>query len=551
MQPHFHHTRKQIEAQSVVLLVQDTTDIDLTHYPKMQGLGQIGNEGGRGLYLQTVLAVLPESGEVVGCALQEPFVRTPAPKGETRSKRRQRATRETDVWMRLVRQLDCFPAQTTVVHVGDRAADLFPFFQACQATQTQFLVRAFENRRIDPEEKLRNTCLHKWMDERGVCANDLQCYCAVLAREYSFASLLNSQARQASADRAWAAISRFDDHCKNHQPGKKGYPRFQHDHRSVEYKTTGWKLSPDGKHLTFTDGCGIGRLRLVGSKNQHIEEFPSKQIKRVRLAKRADGYYGQFALDAERKMEHLPIDKQTGIDMGLQAFLTDSQGNTVANPRHVRKAEKRLKRLHRRLSRAQKQSANRKKARKALAKAYLKVSRQREDFARKTASTLITSHDLIAYEKLQIRNLVKKRKLAKSISDPSWGRFLSWLTYYGQVQRIPVIAVEPAWTSQDCSACSSRVKKALPVRTYICPGCGVVLDRDHNAALNILAKALGRTVGHTATGTPQRVRNASGQTASTRSRMLRAASGLDEGRTPGIPCQGVSAWAYNHHSQVA
>src|SRR5437763_4544255 len=153
MQPHWQQTREPIETRSVVLLVQDTTGVDLTHHPKTTGLGQVGNEGGRGLYVQAVLAVLPESGEVLGCALQEPFVRTPAPVGETRSQRRQRSERETDVWMRLVTRLGSFPAKTTVVHVGDRGADMFPFFQACRATQTHFLVRAFENRRIEPEEQ--------------------------------------------------------------------------------------------------------------------------------------------------------------------------------------------------------------------------------------------------------------------------------------------------------------------------------------------------------------------------------------------------------------
>src|SRR5215469_7136348 len=87
---------------------------------------------------------------------------------------------------------------------------------------------------------IRNKCLRKWMDGRGISRNDLQGYCAVLAQEHSFAARLNSQARQASADRAWAAISRFYENCKNKKPGKKGYPRFQHDNRSVEYKTTGW-----------------------------------------------------------------------------------------------------------------------------------------------------------------------------------------------------------------------------------------------------------------------------------------------------------------------
>lgn len=345
---------------------------------------------------------------------------------------------------------------------------------------------------------IRNKCVRLWMDAHA-SKNDLQCYCSTLAQEYPFASRLNSQARQASADRAWFAISRFYDNCKSHKPGKKGYPRFQKDNRSVEYKTTGWKLAPDGKHITFTDGCGIGRFRLVGTRD--IETFPIKQIKRVRLIRRADGYYCQFAVQAERQIEHVSTGQPVGIDVGLKAFYTDSEGNTVENPRHYRKAEKRLQRLQRRLSKKQKKSANRKKARRAVAKAHLKVQRQREDFARKQANALVSSHDLIAFEDLRISNMVRNRHLAKSIHDAGWGRFLSWVNYYAALHDIPVVAVSPRFTSQDCSACGTRVKKSLSVRTHICTGCGVVLDRDHNAALNIVQKALS-TVGQTGTGTP-------------------------------------------------
>jgi putative transposase len=346
---------------------------------------------------------------------------------------------------------------------------------------------------------IRNKCLRKWMDEHST-KNDLQMYCAALAKEYSFASLLNSQARQAAAGRAWFAISRFYENCKEHKPGKKGYPQFQHDNRSVEYKMTGWKLEPDGKHIVFTDGCGIGRLRLVGNKKQKIETFPVKRLKRVRLVKRADGYYCQFAVKAERLVVHVTTGALAGIDVGLKEFYTDSDGNTVANPRFLRKAEKKLKRLHRRLSRTQKKSTNRKKARQKLAKAYLKVQRQREDFARKQANALITSHDLIAYEDLKIANMVKNHHLAKSISDAAWGQFLQWANYYGVLHEVPVIAVAPHFTSQQCSGCGRMVRKSLSERTHTCPHCKLVLDRDENAAKNILNKALGRTVGHTETG---------------------------------------------------
>jgi putative transposase len=369
---------------------------------------------------------------------------------------------------------------------------------------------------------IRNKCLRKWMDGRGASKNDLQCYCAVLAHEYPFAACLNSQARQVSADRAWAAISRFYENCKQKKPGKKGYPQFQHDNRSVEYKATGWKLESDGKHLTFTDGCNIGCLRLVGNKKQSLETFPVKQIKRVRIVKRADGYYCQFAVEAHRRVDHASTNQARGIDVGLKSYYTASDGKTVANPRYFRQAEQRLKRLHRRLSRKQKGSANRKKARKQLAKAYLKVSRQREDFARKTANALVSSSDFLAYEDLQIRNMVRNRHLSKSISDASWGMFLQWVNYYGTVHQIPVIAVPPQFTTQDCSACGTRIKKSLSVRTHICPTCGIVLDRDENAALNILhagltilfLMAFAGTLGHR--GTSEHSENASGQPTSTR-----------------------------------
>jgi putative transposase len=142
-----------------------------------------------------------------------------------------------------------------------------------------------------------------------------------------------------------------------------------------------------------------------------------------------------------------------------------------------------------------KKSANRKKAQKVLAKGYLKVQRQREDFARKQANALVSSHDLIAYEHLQIRNMVKNHKLAKSIHDAAWGQFLIWVKSYGIMHDVPVIAVAPQYTSQDCSGCGERVKKTLSTRTHVCPSCGLVLDRDENAAVNILAKACDRYLG--------------------------------------------------------
>jgi hypothetical protein len=149
MQPHFEQTREQATGEDVVLLVQDTTDIDLSHRHKISGVGQIGNERGRGFFVQTVLAVRPQTREVLGCMAQEPFVRIPAPAGEQRYQRRKREERESDVWIRQVQAIGTPESGSMWVHVGDRGADMFPFFQACQQTQTHFLVRAAQNRRVE------------------------------------------------------------------------------------------------------------------------------------------------------------------------------------------------------------------------------------------------------------------------------------------------------------------------------------------------------------------------------------------------------------------
>jgi Transposase DDE domain len=153
MQPHLQQSREQALSSPVVLLVQDTTDIDLSHRRKISGVGQIGNERGRVFFVQTVLAVRPATREVLGCLAQELFVRIPAPQGEQRSQRRKRDERETDVWMRQVQAIGTPESASMWVHVGDRGADMFPFFQACQATQTHFLVRAAQNRRVQESEE--------------------------------------------------------------------------------------------------------------------------------------------------------------------------------------------------------------------------------------------------------------------------------------------------------------------------------------------------------------------------------------------------------------
>ncbi len=161
----------------------------------------------------------------------------------------------------------------------------------------------------------RNKALRYWMDNRDVDKYDLNKHMAVLAKEFEFAKQLNSQARQSSAERAWSGVSRFFDNCKKKVSGKKGYPKFKKRGHSVEYKTTGWKLSEDRKYLTLTDGFKIGSLKLVGSRDLNFYQI--EQIKRVRLVRRADGYYAQFCVDVNRREEIEPSKTTIGLDVGL------------------------------------------------------------------------------------------------------------------------------------------------------------------------------------------------------------------------------------------
>ncbi|MFB2977453.1 RNA-guided endonuclease InsQ/TnpB family protein [Microseira sp. BLCC-F43] len=337
---------------------------------------------------------------------------------------------------------------------------------------------------------VRNKCLRYWMDapkDAKINRFALNNYSTVLREEFSFVKDLNSMAVQASAERGWAAISRFYENCKNHQPGKKGFPRFQRDNRSVEYKTSGWSLHRTKRRIAITDKKGIGELKLLGKWDIHT--YPVKSIKRVRLVRRADGYYCQLVIDTEIKEQFEPTGNAIGLDVGLEYFYTDSNGHQEENPRFLRKAEQAIKHAQRRLYKKEKGKNGRRKARKRFAKKHLRVSRQRNEHAKKLARNVCKSNDLVAYEDLSVRNMVKNHCLAKSISDAGWSQFRQWIEYFTCKFERVAVAVAPQYTSQKCSNCGAIVKKSLSTRTHVCK-CGCRLNRDQNAAVNILNLAL-------------------------------------------------------------
>jgi putative transposase len=356
---------------------------------------------------------------------------------------------------------------------------------------------------------VRNKAIRHWMDNRGVGQKQLYRLSKTLREEFPFVKALNSSACQASIERAYSAIARFYSNCKKAIPGKKGYPTFKKNCRSVEYKTSGWKISPNRKQIEFIDKKGIGKLKLKGTWDLNF--YSRNQIKRVRLVRRADGYYVQFLVNAENKVDIGLTGKMVGLDVGIKEFYTDSNGHAEPNPKFYRTGEKRLKFRQRRVSRKKKGSANRRLAINRLGRVHLKISRQREEHAKRMARCVIQSNDLVAYEDLRVKNLVKNHCLAKSINDAGWYQFRKWLEYFGVKFAKITVAVNPAYTSQECSSCGTLVKKSLSMRTHACQ-CGFVLDRDWNAAINILKLALS-TTGHV--GTWVQDPNASGDSTST------------------------------------
>ncbi len=348
---------------------------------------------------------------------------------------------------------------------------------------------------IRTTQLIRNKAIRYWMDTPRKLKVDkfaLNKYSTELRKEFSFVANLNSMAVQSAAERGWFAISRFYDNCKSKKSGKKGYPRFQKDCRSVEYKTSGWKLHPTKRRVTFTDKKGIGELKLLGRWD--LQTYDVKDIKRIRLIRRADGYYAQFCIGIDVVNIQPKTGKEIGLDVGIESFYTDSNGHQELNPKFLRKAESKIKHSQRRICKKVKGSSGRRKARKLFAKKHLKVSRQRIEHAKRIARCVVKSNDLVAYEDLRVSNLVKNHCLAKSISDASWYLFRQWIEYFaGKFGRLAV-AVTPHYTSQKCSDCGVVVKKSLSTRTHIC-SCGCELHRDTNAAINILNLAKARE-GH-------------------------------------------------------
>ncbi len=294
---------------------------------------------------------------------------------------------------------------------------------------------------------------------------------------------------QMLADRLSKSLKRFLA-AKHHNIPGIGFPRFKKGNQwhSIPLRQYGKDVSlhEDKKHLMIPKKMGKSlKIKL----HRPIEGTP----KTVHLVLRADDHwYALIVCETEPHTEHLPspcTHPDIGIDVGLKSFLTDSEGNTIENPRFYRSSQQTLRRKQRTMCRRKKGSHRKRKAAKNVAKTHLKIDRQRRDHHFKTAKPYAEGYHHIAVEDLQITNMVKNHSLAKSIMDASWGVFLNILEDKAARAGHQVIRVNPRYTSQKCYQCGEIVQKSLSVRTHICPFCGYVADRDVNAAQNILQRA--------------------------------------------------------------
>ena len=261
-----------------------------------------------------------------------------------------------------------------------------------------------------------------------------------------------------------------------------GYPRFKSYKRfhSIGFKQYGNGFKVDGRRLRVS---GVGRIRVRW--HRPIEG----KIKTCRISHKAGRWYVSFACEVAEKAALPKTGRDVGLDVGISALITSSEGHKEHNPKWYREAQDRLCILNRRLARAKRGSNQRKKKRQAVQRWHEHIKNQRKEFFNKVVFDLVQAYDLIAIEDLQIKNMVKNRHLSKSILDAGWGDFKQRLHDKAVEAGRLVIEVNPAYTSKTCSNCDAIFKTLTLADRWVECDCGLSLDRDHNAAINILKRA--------------------------------------------------------------
>jgi putative transposase len=342
---------------------------------------------------------------------------------------------------------------------------------------------------LDTHRHLYNQCLgmrinaYFWYKE-SMNYNDCAAWFTRERKTNDWYKRIGAASAQATMRRLDKSFKNFFDRVKK-KKGKPGFPRFKGQDRysSFEYPTHG-----DG--IKFKEEESKVRINFIGIVKVKNYRKVEGAIKTLSLKKEAGKWYLVLScLLPGVQVPKTTNKKEAGFDSNSENLIVGSDGTIVKNPRAFRKEKKALRRAQRKLARALKGSNNRKKAKKKVQVIHTKVKNQRKDLHHKESTKLVNGYSLIAAEALSISNMLKNHRLALSISDAGWFQFWNMVRYKALEAGVEFVTVNPMYTSQICSRCGTLVPKELSERWHYCPHCGLSIDRDINAAINILAIA--------------------------------------------------------------
>ncbi len=320
-------------------------------------------------------------------------------------------------------------------------------------------------------------------------------------------SRIHSQVLQDVAGRLDRSFDNFYRRTAEKKSGKNikaGFPRFKSRDRynSITYTQSGFRIMDNG-HAWLSK---VGEIRMF----MHRPVTGTIKTLSVKRDHTGDWFITITAETPNEEVQspetglHAEIIKPVGTDLGLKALITTSEGLQIEPPKFLRKSEKKLKRAQKQLSRKKKGSGKRTKAKRKVAKIHRKIERQRSDFTHKVSRDLVENHDLIVFEDLNIKGMIRNHHLAKSISDAGWNKIVQLTTYKAESAGTMVMLVDPGYTSQKCSRCGNiKHDLMLSDRIYHCNVCGLTIDRDLNAAINVLNAGMERIRKHIGRGTPK------------------------------------------------
>ena len=338
---------------------------------------------------------------------------------------------------------------------------------------------------------LYNQSLHERKEAYGRDKSSINYYDQTNAlkagkRGNGYLTAVHSQVLQDVLKRLDKAFKNFFRRVK--QGEEPGYPRFKSNDRfnSFTFTQSGFKIE-DGKLVLSK----IGAIKL----KQH-RDIPQEGVIKTCTIKRAVDQWSVIFVVAltDIEVEKKEIKSAVGIDLGLTDIATLSNGDKIDNPKWLRESEKKLAKEQRKLAHKKRGSNNRKKQKAIVATVHRKIKNQRSDFHHKVSKELVSDYDLIVFEDLTIKNMMKNPYLAKSISDAGWNQLVSFVSYKaaeaGKIREL----VNPRRTSQECCICGNIQQMPLSQRIYHCLNCGNCIDRDHNAAINILNRGLAKYI---------------------------------------------------------